>query len=465
MSPTSYQTAPPRDIGEDAAAAGWLRPRRGAIIGSRLASVKGLRNPPVRIAIPGKGLARISFVAQLRMKRLLLIFLLATAADASTLPGFHVQLVQATSGFITALAVDSQGTIYYSVKGGDIIRDGVMPVVVAHVPTVGDGNSGLIGLALRDDHTAIVHYTTPRQTYDVVSAVDLNTGNETELHRFATDRDFPERGASTEHHGGNLTVAPDGSIFLAIGDYGIGIIASELDWNGGKVWRIFPDRSVVQFAHGFRNPFDLAWDGAAQRIVLTDNGDAVDDEIDVIAPGDDGGWPYTAGKQPPVAGARAPMYVFPTVVAPTGLAPLSGRNLILHRGYLLGSYVARALYYVPDVYVQPMPDPVAVIREETDPIIDVVEAPNGDIYFATGFGLYKLAVPIRGDCNGDGNVNAADIAALGKVLADGPRPMTAAQNSSIAASWGCDANGDGMIDGRDLSLVSALVRGRAVRRQ
>ena len=398
------------------------------------------------------------------MKRLLLIFFFATAADASTLPGFHVHLVQATSGFITSLAIDSQGTIYYSIKNGDIVRGGLVPAVVAHVSTVGDGNSGLIGLALRDDHTAIVHYTTPRQTYDVVSAVDLTTGIETEIHRFATDRDIPERGSSTEHHGGNLTVAPDGSIFLAIGDYGVGIIASELDWNGGKVWRITPDGTAVQFAHGFRNPFDLAWDAVAQRIILTDNGDVVDDEIDVITLGDDCGWPYTAGNQPAVAGTRAPVYVFPTVVAPTGLAPLSGRNPILRRGYLLGSYVAKSLYYVPDAYAQPLPDPVAVIRGETDPIIDVVEGPNGDIYFATGFAIYKLIVPIRGDCNGDGNVNSADIAALGKLLADGPRPMTTVQNSSVTASWGCDANGDGMIDGRDLAVVTALVRGRAVRR-
>jgi len=130
--------------------------------------------------------------------------------------------------------------------------------------------------------------------------------------------------------------------------------------------------------------------------------------------------------------------------------PLSGRNPILHRGYLLGSYVAKALYYLPDVYAQPVPDPVAVIRGETGPIIDVVEAPNGDVYFATGFGIYRLIVPIRGDCNGDGSVNSDDIAALGKVLADGPRPMTTVQNSSVSASWGCDANGDGMIDGRTL---------------
>jgi glucose/arabinose dehydrogenase len=394
------------------------------------------------------------------MKRLLLILLLSGTAAASTLPGFHIHLVQATSGFITSLAIDSQRTVYYSLKSGDIVRAGVVPAVVGHVPTVGEGNSGLIGLALRDDHTAIVHYTTPRQTYDVVSAVDLATGIETEIHRFATDRDFPERGASTEHHGGNLTIAPDGSIFLAIGDYGVGIVASELDWNGGKVWRILPDGTAVQFAHGFRNPFDLAWDEAAQRVILTDNGDAVDDEINVVAQGDDCGWPYTAGKQPPIAGARAPAYVFPAVVAPTGLAHLSGRNGILRRGYLIGSYVAKALYYVPDVYARPMPDPVAVIQGETDPIIDVVEAPNGDIYFATGFGIYKLTVPARGDCNGDGVVNAADIAALNKVLAQGPQPMTSAQN----ASWGCDANGDGMIDGRDLLVMAALVRGRAVRR-
>jgi hypothetical protein len=230
------------------------------------------------------------------------------------------------------------------------------------------------------------------------------------------------------------------------------------------VWRILPDGTAVQFAHGFRNPFDLAWDAAAQRIILTDNGDAVDDEIDVVAVGDDCGWPYTAGHQPAAAGTRAPVYVFSTVVAPTGLAPLSGRNPILHRGYVLGSYVAQALYYLPDVYAQPVPDPVAVIRGETDPIIDVVEAPNGDIYFASGFGIYKLLVPFRGDCNGDGSVNSADIAALSKLLADGPRPMTAAQNGSVQASWGCDANGDGTIDGRDLERLAALVRGRAVRK-
>jgi hypothetical protein len=397
------------------------------------------------------------------MKRLLLILMMASAADASTLPGFHVQLLHAVPGFVTALAVDSRGTIYYSIKSGDIIRFGSPDAVVAHLPTMGDGNSGLIGLALRDDNTAIVHYTTPGQTYDVVSAVDLTSGIETEIHRFVCDPDVPARGVSTEHHGGNLTVADDGSIFLGIGDFGVGVVATEPNWNGGKVWRILADGSVMQFAHGFRNPFDLAWDAARQRLVLTDNGDAADDEIDVVAEGDDCGWPYTAGNGPPVAGTRAPVYVFPTIIAPTGLAPLSGRNPILRRGFLLASYVTKALYYVPDVYAQPMPDPVAVIQNETDPVIDVVEGPDGTIYFATGIGIYKLVVPRRGDCNGDGVIDAADIAELGNVLADGPRPMTTAQNARVRASWGCDVNGDGVIDASDLAALAGMMRGRAVR--
>jgi hypothetical protein len=396
---------------------------------------------------------------------LLLIPLLATTARASALPGFRVQVVQGVSGFLTALAVDSHGTIYYSIKSGDILRLGPSEMltgkatVVAHVPTQANGNCGLIGLALRDDNTAIVHYTTPAITYDVISSIDLTTGMETEIHRFVCDKDFAERPVSSEHHGGNLTIAPNGSIFLAIGDYGSAFLAQDPAWNAGKLWRIRPDGSVEQFAKGFRNPFDLAWDATTQRVIITDNGDVADDEIDVVAEGDNCGWPYTAGNQEHVAGTRPPVYAFPIVVAPTGLAPLGGRNPILRRGFLLGSYVTKALYYIADVYAQPVPDPVAVIQGESDPIIDVTEGPDGSIYFASGFVIYKLIVPMPGDCNGDGVVNTADLSALNKELSYGAHAMTTAH-----ASWGCDANGDGMIDSRDLAAMSGMVRVRAARR-
>ena len=46
---------------------------------------------------------------------------------------------------------------------------------VAQVNTVANSDSGLLGMALRDDHTAVVHYTTPNQTADVISAIDLDS--------------------------------------------------------------------------------------------------------------------------------------------------------------------------------------------------------------------------------------------------------------------------------------------------
>ncbi len=63
MSPTSYQTAPPRDTGEKRFG-GWMAPAavRGAIIDVAPSCVKVFGNPTPWISIPGKRLARISIV-------------------------------------------------------------------------------------------------------------------------------------------------------------------------------------------------------------------------------------------------------------------------------------------------------------------------------------------------------------------------------------------------------------------
>jgi hypothetical protein len=136
------------------------------------------------------------------------------------------------------------------------------------------------------------------------------------------------------------------------------------------------------------------------------------------------------------------------------------------RGYLLGGFVTKAIYYIPDIDARPLPDPIAVIRGETGYIIDVAQAPDGSVYFVSGSAIYKLIEPQRGDCNGDGRVDAADVAALAQELLDGnPEPAIAAQNGSFPGSWGCDVNGDGLIDSRDMTALLTIiaVRSRAVR--
>ncbi len=394
------------------------------------------------------------------MKRILALLAVLAAvagrAGGAALPGFGVHMIGTTAGFADSLAVDSRGVIYYTTQQGDLFRldPGGQSVRVVHVNTAAVGDSGLLGMALRDDRTAVVHYTTPMQVADVVASIDLETGQETVLHAFDADIDVPSRGSPPEHHGGNPSVAADGSIFVGIGDYGGGLVASLPDWNGGKIWRIFPDGAVQQFARGFRNPFDVAWDAAKQRLIVPDNGAAVDDEINIVHPSDNCGWPYTSGNGPAIDGATPPVYVFPTIIAPTGFLALSGRNPILQRGYLLGAFVAKAIYYIDDI---DHPAPIALIKGETSFVIDVAEGPKGEIYFCTGNAIYQLTVPLRGDCNADGFVDFADLSAVEKVAGDPTR--------AFAASWGCDVNGDGLIDKSDIAALLAILhpRVRAVR--
>src|SRR6266481_3032042 len=161
------------------------------------------------------------------VKRLLAaaaLLLSAAAGWGDALPGFRVELLGSTAGFLSSLAVDSRGTIYYTTTSGGVFRvTAGQSVEVARVTTVAIGDSGLLGMALIDDQTAVVHYTTPNQTDDVVSTVDLATGEEKVLQRFVADISLPGRASPPEHHGGNPSVAADGSIFVGIGDYGGGL--------------------------------------------------------------------------------------------------------------------------------------------------------------------------------------------------------------------------------------------------
>ncbi|HEV8658534.1 MAG TPA: PQQ-dependent sugar dehydrogenase [Thermoanaerobaculia bacterium] len=375
-------------------------------------------------------------------------------------------MLGSTAGFCSSLAVDSMSTIYYTTTKGGVFRFlGGQSTPVAYVVTDANSNSGLLGMALIDDNTAAIHYTTIGQTYDVVSRIDLTSGAETIVHQFACDIDVPERGSSPEHHGGNPTIGPDGSIWVGIGDYGWGLIASLEQWNAGKIFRIAPDGTVTQFARGLRNPFDMIWDDARQRIIVADNGPAKGDDINVITLGANCGWPFSFAGEPHAPGIVPPVYVFRNTIAPTGTLALSGANAQLREGILLGAFVSKAIYFIPDIDASPLPDPVALIERETGSVIDVAQTPNGDIVFATGNAIYKLNVPQRGDCNGDGRLNSADIEAFERELADAPESTYAAQNGSYAGSWGCDANGDGVIDANDRAELIRLVgaRRRAVR--
>jgi glucose/arabinose dehydrogenase len=393
----------------------------------------------------------------------------------SLLPGFRVETIANVPGVVSSVVADSHGVVYCTTTSGTIFRiDGSQATPIATLPTHAGGNGGLLGMALADDHTAVVHYTTwsgDRVIADVISTVDLASGAETVLRTFVCDITSPDRGASAEHHGGNPTIAPDGSILVGIGEYNDFVLAQEPEWNAGKVFRVFRDGSAVQFAHGLRNPYDLVWDPTLNRIVLSDNGPTAGDELHIVNGGDNLGWPDTFGHLPQSGDSVPPIYVFPSTVAPTGLVRLTPNgNAMLRGGYLSSAFVTKAVYYFPDITGKPVPDPIPIVEKFDEAVIDVTQTPNGDVLFGTvkfpaSSHIQRLIVPRRGDCDGDGFVDWRDLSAEISELGDGdPHDALRAQDGLFAGSWGCDVNGDGVVARSDFNaLVGMLIRRRAVR--
>lgn len=399
--------------------------------------------------------------------RPVVLLLVSLSAEAALLPGFRTEKVAAVPAgkYATSIAIDSRGILYFTTTDGDLYRgDGEK---IAHLPTFAEGNTGLLGMALVDEETAVVHYTNAPITRHVLSLVDLESGQETVLHELVADISRPDRPAPTEHHGGNPIVAPDGSIYFGIGDFGGGVIAMDPKWNAGKIWRVAPDGTLEQFARGLRNPYDMAWDPDAQRLFVGDNGALAGDEVHIVTSGDYCGWPFTYGNLPPIEGAVPPDFVWEETTAPTGVAWLDGSNGYLPRGgFLVSAFVSSALYYFEST-ARPIAQPLKLVDKGFGPLIDVVQARDGAIYFTTGLAIHRLDFPKRGDCNGDGALNVQDILALNRELADGdPHRTHDAQSGLNAGSWGCDADGNGLIGSADLDALSRRIgRHRAVRRR
>lgn len=398
---------------------------------------------------------------------LLTSLLIAAPAAASMLPGFRIEKVAATEGFLTSIAFAPDGVLHYSVTTGEIYRlEGRQSVRVAKVNTAATGNAVQLGIAFRGDQI-ISHYVLPDFSADVIASVDPVSGKVTVIADLPCDLGT---NCSTEHHGGNPVVGPDGSIWVGIGDYGIGVVAEKEGSPGGKIHRIFPDGTATIFAKGFRNPYDLAIHPDGDRLLVGDNGPEAEDEITIVRAGEHHGWPRTWGNRPLMTGMTPPAYVFPTTVAPTGVTLVHNFANQRGTGLLVAGFVTKALYFFPNV--DAIGEPVIILENMVElggfnSLLEVVQARSGEVLFASAGGIWRLIPPVKGDVNGDGAVTEEDLEVLAHELVDGDGDSVfAVQEGTRASSWAADANGDGIVDSRDLvSWVSAWrVRTRPVGR-
>ena len=260
---------------------------------------------------------------------------------------------------------------------------------VQTLPTRGYGEGGSLGLAVspdyKEDGYVYAYYTTDQDN----RVVRFRLGDEPEP--ILTDIPF-----NTYHDGGRIAFGPDGMLYVATGDAGDPSNSQDRNSLGGKILRLMPDGSIPEdnpfpdnpaYSYGHRNVEGLAWDERG-RLYASEFGLNAWDEVNLIMPGENYGWPEFEGDGGEEAEAAG--YVNPITVWPPSEASPSGVE-ILKNGVIPqweGDLFVAALRGERLWRLELGPDGNVIrryqlLRGEVGRIRNVVQAPDGSLWVTT----------------------------------------------------------------------------------
>lgn len=239
------------------------------------------------------------------------------------------------------------------------------------------GEAGLLGLAVSPS------YSTDELVYAYYTAASDNR-----IVRFrlggAEEVILDGIAKASIHDGGRLAFGPDGMLYATTGDAGNASTAQDRKSLNGKILRLRPDGSPppdnpfpgsLVYSYGHRNVQGIAWDPAG-RLWASELGANSQDELNLIRPGANYGWPAVEG-QGAAAGFTNPVVTWTTAEAsPSGLAYRRGA---LYVAALRGE----RLWRVPVDEQGNAGSPEALLRDTYGRLRTVVTAPDDSLWVTT----------------------------------------------------------------------------------
>ncbi|MCJ1674604.1 MULTISPECIES: sorbosone dehydrogenase family protein [unclassified Rathayibacter] len=218
--------------------------------------------------------------------------------------------------------------------------DGSSRVVGGIDGVLARGESGLLGLAVYQDR--LYAYSTGRdgnriQRFEV-------TGEAGALQLGPAETLLDGLPSASYHDGGRIAFGPDGMLYATVGDAGRSERAQDLDSLGGKILRMTPDGTVpddnpypgsLVYSSGHRNPQGIAWaeDGT---FFATEFGQDTWDELNIITPGANYGWPTVEGIAEDDRFVDPVQQWGPDEASPSGMAEIGGTLFLANlRGQVL----------------------------------------------------------------------------------------------------------------------------------
>ncbi|GAA4949720.1 PQQ-dependent sugar dehydrogenase [Actinoplanes utahensis] len=266
---------------------------------------------------------------------------------------------------------------------GRILRlrpGGGTPEQVRTVPGVAArGEGGLLGIAV-----------SPTFSSDNLVYAYLTADADNRIIRFRLDGGDPETvfdgiASAGFHNGGRIAFGPDGMLYAGTGDAGETSTSQDPASPNGKILRLTPEGKPAPgnpttgspvYSLGHRNVQGLAWD-ADGRLFATEFGQNELDEVNLIQPGRNYGWPEVEGDGD-TAGGR---YTGPLVTWPVREASPSGLAISGGTAYIAALRGER-LWTLP-LNGDTAGEPAARLQDRYGRLRTVQVAPDGALWLTT----------------------------------------------------------------------------------
>lgn len=318
--------------------------------------------------------------------------------------------VETVAGGLTvpwAIVFAPDGRMIFTERTGRVRvfeKGSLRPEPLITIPDVeAKSESGLMGLALHPDFAQngmlYLAYAYDSGTETLVRVVRFREAGRELTERKLIIENIP---AAQYHAGTRLGFGPDKKLYITTGDAGKRELAGRLDSLAGKTLRLNDDGTVPSdnpfvgqqnarpeiFSYGHRNAQGMDWQPGTGLMFQTEHGPSNfdgppgGDEVNIVERGKNYGWPtihHTEARE----GLESPLLEYTPAVAPASGMFYRGATFPQFKGnYFFGCLKGEAIIRV-ELDGRRVVRQEKLLHKQYGRIRDIVEGPDGAIYFST----------------------------------------------------------------------------------